>query len=62
MTLFWAPDTNDVAVVVRDHSTNDRLELLVGQEANPVDLYEHPYAAWRGNDYRTSEQRDVCLT
>jgi hypothetical protein len=54
VTLLSAADTN-AAVLVRDHSTNEQFELLVEPEANPIDVYVHPYAyaAWRGIDYRT---------
>ena len=53
VTLLWAVDTNTTAVLVRDDSTNDQFELLVEPEANPIDVYHHPYAyaAWRGIDY-----------
>jgi hypothetical protein len=56
VALLWAADTNVVAVLVRDDSTDDEFELLVEPEANPIDVYEHPYAyaAWRGIDYRTA--------
>jgi hypothetical protein len=59
VTLLWATDTNTTAVLVRDDSTNERFELLVEPDANPIDVYEHPYAyaAWRGIDYRTADPR-----
>ena len=42
-----------------DDSTNEQFELLVEPDANPIDVYEHPYAyaAWRGIDYRTPDMR-----
>lgn len=51
MTLLWADDTNAVAVLIRDDSTDDQFELLVEPEANPIDVYKHPYAyaAWRAS-------------
>jgi hypothetical protein len=57
VTLLWAGDTSTIAVLVRDNITNDQFELLVEPEANPIDVYEHPYAhaAWRGIDYRTAD-------
>jgi hypothetical protein len=59
VTLLWAADTNAVAVLVRDESTDDRFELLVEPELNPVDVYKHPYAyaAWRGINYRAAGRR-----
>jgi hypothetical protein len=59
VALLWAEDTNTVAVVVRDDSTDDQFELLVDLQANPIDIYEHPYAyaAWRGIDYRAAVLR-----
>ena len=42
--LLWASDTNSVAVVVRDDSTDDEFELLVEPDMNPLHVYEHPYA------------------
>jgi hypothetical protein len=58
--LLWAEDTNTAAVVVHDDSTDDQFELLV--EANPLDVYEHPYAyaAWRGIDYRSTDLRQAA--
>jgi hypothetical protein len=57
VTLLWAAETNTVAVLVRDDYANEQFELLVEPEANPIDVYEHPYAyaAWRGIDYGTVE-------
>jgi hypothetical protein len=62
VALLWAQDTNTVAVVVRDDSSDDQFELPVEPEANPVDVYEHPYAyaAWRGIDYRSAELREAA--
>jgi hypothetical protein len=36
--------------------------LLVEPEANPIDVYEHPYgyAAWRGIDDRTADVRQAA--
>jgi hypothetical protein len=61
VTLLWAADTNTVAVRVRDDSTDEQFELLVEADANPMDVYEHPYAqaAWRGVDYRTADLRQA---
>jgi hypothetical protein len=57
VTLLWAADANAVTVLVLDDSTDDQFELPVEPEANPVDVYEHPYAyaAWRGIDYRAAD-------
>jgi hypothetical protein len=62
VTLLWAADTNAIAVLVRDDSTNEQFELLVEPETNPIDVYEHPYAyaAWRGIDYRTANLRQAA--
>jgi hypothetical protein len=62
VALLWAEDTNTVAVVVGDDSTDDQFELLVEPEANPIDVYEHPYAyaAWRGIDYRAADLRQAA--
>jgi hypothetical protein len=51
VTLLWAPDTKAVAVLVLDDSTDDQFELLEEPEANPIDVYKHPYAyaAWRAS-------------
>jgi hypothetical protein len=49
-------------VLVRDDSTNEQFELLVEPDANPIDVYEHPYAyaAWRSIDYRTADLRQAA--
>jgi hypothetical protein len=62
VTLLWATDTNTTAVLVRDDSTNEQFELLVEPEANPIDVYQHPYAyaAWRGIEYRTADLRPAA--
>ena len=62
VALLWAADTNTVAVLVRDDSTNEQFELLVEPEINPMNVYKHPYAyaAWRGIDYRTPDVRQAA--
>jgi hypothetical protein len=57
VTLLWAEDTNSVAVLVHDDSTDDHFELSVDPGANALDTFEHPYAyaAWRGVDYRLAD-------
>ena len=59
VTLLWAEDTNSVAVLVHDDSTDDQFELSVEPGANALDTFEHPYAyaAWRGIDYRLADLR-----
>jgi hypothetical protein len=59
VALLWSEDTNSVAVVVHDTSTDDRFELSVEPGASALDTFEHPYAyaAWRGVDYRLAELR-----
>ena len=59
VTLLWAEDTNSVAVLVHDDSTDDQFELSVDPGANALDTFEHPYAyaAWRGVDYRLADLR-----
>lgn len=54
--LLWAKDTNAVAVLIRDDDTDDQFEVPVEQGANPLNVFEHPYAyaAWQGVDYRTA--------
>jgi len=62
VTLLWAADTDTVAVLVCDRSTNEEFELVVEPDDNPNDVYEHPYAyaAWRGVNYRTADLRQVA--
>jgi hypothetical protein len=59
VTLLWARDTNSVAVLVHDDSTDDQFEMSVEPGANALDTFEHPYAyaAWRGVDYRLADLR-----
>lgn len=59
VTLLWAEDTNSVAVLVHDDSTDDQFELSVEPGANALDTFEHPYAyaAWRGVNYRLADLR-----
>jgi hypothetical protein len=63
-TLLWAADTDAVAVLVRDDSTQDVFELVLEPEDNPMHVYEHPYAcaAWRGIDYRTADLRQAAAS
>ncbi len=62
VTLLWAADTNTVAVLVCDDGTKQHFELVVERDANPMDVYEHPYAyaAWRGIDYPTADLRQAA--
>jgi hypothetical protein len=59
VTLLWAEETNSVAVLVHDDSTDDHFEMSVEPGANALDTFEHPYAyaAWRGVDYRLADLR-----
>jgi hypothetical protein len=59
VTLLWAAETNAVAVHVHDASVNDQFELDVAPGANPIDVFEHPYAyaAWQGIDYASTDLR-----
>jgi hypothetical protein len=41
--LLWAVDTDTVAVLVCDDCPKEHFELVVEPEANPIDIYEHPY-------------------
>jgi hypothetical protein len=58
VTLLWAAATNTAAVLVQNDAVDDQFELVVEPDVNPLDVYEHPYAyaAWRGVEYRTTEQ------
>ena len=62
VSLLWAEDTNSVAVLVQDDSTDDQFELSVEAGANALDAFEHPYAyaAWRGVDYRLGDLRNAA--
>ena len=59
VTLYWTPRTNVLAVSVHDQATDDRFELALGPQDNPLDVFRHPYAyaAWRGIDYDLPEIR-----
>ena len=59
VTLLWAEDTNEVAVLVRDRGSHDQFELRLEPGTNALDAFEHPYAyaAWRGVDYRLADRR-----
>jgi hypothetical protein len=62
VSLLWAEDPNDVAVLVRDDATGDHFELSVEPGTNALDTFEHPYAyaAWRGVDFRVAELRSTA--
>lgn len=53
VTLLWAPDTNTVSVSVWNVAAEEKFELVIEPELNPIDVFEHPYAyaAWRGIDF-----------
>jgi hypothetical protein len=57
VTLLWAEQTNTVAVLVCDDSTEDQFELTLEPGTNVLDAFEHPYAyaAWCGIDYQQAE-------
>jgi len=56
VALLWAKDTNAVAVLLHDDGTDERFEVPVEPGANPLQVFEHPYAyaAWQGVDFRTA--------
>ena len=62
VSLLWAADTNTATVSVWDGLTDDRFELVVERDVNPVDVYDHPYAyaAWRGVDYLTAPVQEAA--
>ena len=62
VTLLWAQDTNSVAVLVHDDSTDDEFEMSVEPGANALDTFEHPYAyaAWRGVDDPLADLRQAA--
>jgi hypothetical protein len=53
--LLWSKDDDRVAVRVADGRTGDAFELPV-VDANPLDVFHHPYAyaAFEGIRYRTA--------
>lgn len=52
VTLLWFPEAKVVAVGVWDSLNEERFELVLEPDLNPIDVYEHPYAyaALRGLD------------
>ena len=62
VTLLWEADTDSVAVLVRDTSTDDQFELSVEPGADALDTFDHPYAyaAWRGVEYRLAGLRQAA--
>jgi len=41
--LVWRPSSESLAVVVSDTRTGERFEVPVAADADPMDVYEHPY-------------------
>jgi hypothetical protein len=62
VALLWAGDTNTVAVLVCDQSTDDQFELAVDPGVNALDAFELPYAyaAWRGIHHQQAELRSAA--
>ena len=41
--LIWRPSSESLAVVVNDTRTGQSFEVPVAPDADPMDVYEHPY-------------------
>lgn len=50
VALLWSRRTGRAAVVVEDDSTGDVIELEIGKDDDPLEVYDHPfvYASARG--------------
>ncbi len=44
VALLWSKRTHRAAVTVDDDATGEHFELLVHDDDNPLELYDHPYA------------------
>ena len=55
VSLRWCGRDGRLTVAVTDAKMADSFELLVGQDENPLDVFNHPfaYAAFHGVDYLT---------
>jgi hypothetical protein len=50
VSLFWSRRRHRAAVAVFDEATGDYFELPIGEQDDPLELFNHPfaYAASRG--------------
>jgi hypothetical protein len=44
VALLWSRRTGRAAVVVEDDSTGETIELEIGKNDDPLELYDHPFA------------------
>ena len=44
VALLWHPTTNTVSVTVLDSSTYNAFELVLADDDDALDVFEHPYA------------------
>jgi hypothetical protein len=55
VTLFWTRATNLVTVTVADAANDDYFELVLDEDEQALDVFNHPFAhaAARGLDFQT---------
>jgi hypothetical protein len=55
--LFWSRSTNLVMVAVADAANDDYFELVLDENDQPLDVFNHPFAhaAARGLDFQTGQ-------
>jgi hypothetical protein len=55
VTLFWTRSTNLVTVTVADAANDDYFELVLDENDQALDVFNHPFAhaAARGLDFQT---------
>lgn len=62
VVLLWSRRAGRAAVVVEEDTTGELIELDVGEDENPLELFNHPYAYMRlrGHPGRAIRQAELA--
>ena len=60
VALLWSKRTHRAAVTVDDDATGEHFELLVHDDDNPLELYDHPYAYPTTRHAHPPDDPDLC--
>ncbi len=60
VALLWSKRAHRAAVAVLDEGTGDYFELEIGEDDDPLDLFNHPYAYAASRGLIPTEDRPLA--
>jgi hypothetical protein len=60
VALLWSRRAHRAAVAVLDEGTGDYFELEIGEDDDPLDLFNHPYAYAAARGLTPTENRQLA--